>query len=135
MVHGLSCCRVRGIFPEQGLNLCPLHWQADSCPLYHQGSPELNLNCWLYEPLSNDNIFTHYGPFDMGKIVDVLGQSAFYVALQKCMYNFCNYMDSLSSLLITFYITFQILDYNSLLFCISDLIDNIHTLYFVKISF
>ena len=33
----------RGIFLDQGLNQCPLHWQADSCPLYHQGSPELNL--------------------------------------------------------------------------------------------
>lgn len=22
---------------DQGLNLCPLHWQADSYPLYHQG--------------------------------------------------------------------------------------------------
>ena len=27
------------IFPEQGLNLCPLHWQVDSQPLDHQGSP------------------------------------------------------------------------------------------------
>ena len=30
-----------GIFPDQGLNLCPLHWQADSYPLRHQGSPDL----------------------------------------------------------------------------------------------
>ena len=28
-----------GIFPDQGLNLCLLHWQADSSPLSHQGSP------------------------------------------------------------------------------------------------
>ena len=28
-----------GIFPDQGSNLCPLYWQADSYPLYHQGSP------------------------------------------------------------------------------------------------
>ena len=27
------------IFPDQGLNPCPLHWQADSQPLRHQGSP------------------------------------------------------------------------------------------------
>ena len=27
-----------GIFPDQGLNLCPLHWQADSYPLHHRGS-------------------------------------------------------------------------------------------------
>ena len=28
-----------GIFPDQGPNPCPLHWQADSQPLRHQGSP------------------------------------------------------------------------------------------------
>ena len=27
---GLSCPVTCGIFPDQGLNLCPLHWQADS---------------------------------------------------------------------------------------------------------
>ena len=42
--------------------------------------------------MSNDNIFTLYEPFDVGKIVCILGQSAFYVALQKCMYNICNYV-------------------------------------------
>ena len=41
--HGLSCFVACGIFPDQGLNLCPLHWQADSYPLYHQGSPMLLL--------------------------------------------------------------------------------------------
>ena len=30
---------LQGIFPTQGLNLCLLHWQADSLPLSHQGSP------------------------------------------------------------------------------------------------
>ena len=25
-----------GLFPDQGLNPCPLHWQADSQPLRHQ---------------------------------------------------------------------------------------------------
>ena len=28
-----------GVFLSQGLNLCLLHWQADSLPLSHQGSP------------------------------------------------------------------------------------------------
>ena len=37
VVHGLSCSVACGIFLEQGLNPCPLHWQADSHPLYHQG--------------------------------------------------------------------------------------------------
>ena len=30
-----------GIFPDQGSNPCPLHWQADSQPLRHQGSPQV----------------------------------------------------------------------------------------------
>ena len=37
--HGPSCSAACGIFPDQGLNPCPLHWQADSQPLRHQGSP------------------------------------------------------------------------------------------------
>ena len=27
------------LFLDQGLNACPLHWQRDSSPLDHQGSP------------------------------------------------------------------------------------------------
>ena len=30
VAHGLSCSVARGIFPDQGSNPCPLHWQADS---------------------------------------------------------------------------------------------------------
>ena len=30
VAHGLSCSAAYGIFPDQGLNPCPLHWQADS---------------------------------------------------------------------------------------------------------
>ena len=37
--NGLICSAARGIFPDRGLNLCLLHWQADSLPLSHQGSP------------------------------------------------------------------------------------------------
>ena len=39
VAHGLSCSTARGIFPDQGSNPCPLHWQADPQPLRHQGSP------------------------------------------------------------------------------------------------
>ena len=38
VAHGPSCSEACGIFPDQGLNPCPLHWQADSQPLRHQGS-------------------------------------------------------------------------------------------------
>ena len=49
---GLSSCDSRalehrlsswGIFPDQGLNLCLQHWQADFLPLSHKGSPHLGL--------------------------------------------------------------------------------------------
>ena len=39
VAHGPSCSAACGILPDQGLNPCPLHWQADSQPLHHQGSP------------------------------------------------------------------------------------------------
>ena len=39
--HGPSCSAARGILPDQGTNPCPLHWQADSQPLRHQGSPRV----------------------------------------------------------------------------------------------
>ena len=39
VAHGPSCSAAYGIFPDQGSNPCPLHWQADSQPLRHQGGP------------------------------------------------------------------------------------------------
>ena len=39
VAHGPSCSATCGIFPDQSSNPCPLHWQADSQPLHHQGSP------------------------------------------------------------------------------------------------
>ena len=37
---GVGCnFLLQGIFPTQGLDLCLLHWRADSLPLTHQGSP------------------------------------------------------------------------------------------------
>ena len=39
VAHGPSCSAACGIFPDQGSNPCRLHWQADSQPLRHQGSP------------------------------------------------------------------------------------------------
>ena len=40
VAHGPRCSAACGIFPDQGSNPCPLHWQADSQPLCHQGSPK-----------------------------------------------------------------------------------------------
>ena len=51
VAHGPSCSVACGIFPDQGSNPCPLHWQADSQPLRHQGSPS-NLT---FDYLSKEN--------------------------------------------------------------------------------
>ena len=50
VAHGTSCSAACGIPPDQGSNLCPLHWQADSQPLHHQGSP----HCGFDLHFSND---------------------------------------------------------------------------------
>ena len=39
VVPELSCSEAHGIFPDQRLNPYLLHWQVDSLPLSHQGSP------------------------------------------------------------------------------------------------
>ena len=49
--HRFSYSEARGIFLDQGSNWCPLHWQADSQPLNHQGSPQqqsLKIKLLLY---------------------------------------------------------------------------------------
>ena len=58
VAHGLSCSMVCGIFPDQGLNLCPLHWQADSQPLDHQRSP----------PLYSSLVFWQEGMWDLNSL-------------------------------------------------------------------
>ena len=46
VAHRPSPSAACGIFPDQGSNPCPLHWQADSQPLRHQGSPLFSLYWW-----------------------------------------------------------------------------------------
>ena len=49
VAHGPSHSEACGIFPDQGSNPCPLHWQADSQPLCHQGSSgPVILSLYLY---------------------------------------------------------------------------------------
>ena len=50
VAHGPCCSAACGTFPDQGSNPCLLHWQADSQPLHHQGSP------WLDNSLVINNI-------------------------------------------------------------------------------
>ena len=48
VAHGPSRSAACGILPDQGSNPCPLHWQADSQPLRHQGSPGLSvISLWF----------------------------------------------------------------------------------------
>ena len=48
VAHGPSCSAACGIFSDQDSNPCPLHWQADSQPLRHQGSPVIHLFVILF---------------------------------------------------------------------------------------
>ena len=61
VAHGLSCSVACGIFPDQGSNQCPLRRQADSYPLYHQGS--YKVNCLLKNTRNEKKyyIFTIFG--------------------------------------------------------------------------
>ena len=36
--HWLNCSEECGVFPDYGSDPCPLRWQVDSYPLYHEGS-------------------------------------------------------------------------------------------------
>ena len=49
---------LRGMWdlPRQGSNPCPLHWQADSQPLRHQGKPEFFQGLSVFATLS---FFSH----------------------------------------------------------------------------
>ena len=49
VAHGPSCSAACGILPDQGSNPRPLHWQAVSQPLRHQGSPDM-LHFKSYRP-------------------------------------------------------------------------------------
>ena len=59
VMHGLSRSMACGIFPDQGLNPCLLHWEADSSPLSHQGSPNpvyLEVCCLTHPCTSKENV-------------------------------------------------------------------------------
>ena len=62
VAHGPSCSVACGIFPNQGSSPCPPHWQADSQPLGHHGSPWLLFLWWdlLNEGLCLPNHEMHY---------------------------------------------------------------------------
>ena len=62
VAHGPSCSAAWGIPRDQGSNPCPLHWQADSQPLRHQGSPRfLKVEKWIQFGLSPQSLLFVYG--------------------------------------------------------------------------
>ena len=66
VAHGPSCSAACGIFPDQGSNPCPLHWQADPQPLRHRGSPHslvLIAFCKLWEFLCGQSCPLHLESF------------------------------------------------------------------------
>ena len=70
-----SCCLACGIFPDQRLNPCPLHWQVNSYPLHHQRSPrklffcpQKDMNWFSAVPGSSDGKASAYNARDPGLI-------------------------------------------------------------------
>ena len=66
----LSCSRACEIFTDQGSNPCLLHWQADSWPLNHQGSPLWCILNWQYFQLMMD-LLEHNHSISWGRSVIV----------------------------------------------------------------
>ena len=48
MLLELGCSAACGVFSDQGSNVCLLHWQVDSLPLSHQGSPSEPIRVYLF---------------------------------------------------------------------------------------
>ena len=61
VAHGLSCSLACGIFLDQGLNSCLLHWRVDSLPLSHQETHDKHSR--IGEKWSGVQI-THKEPWD-----------------------------------------------------------------------
>ena len=59
VAHGPSCSAACGILPDQGSNPCPLHWQADSQPLRHQGSPHFFSVVRMFKVYSLSSFYIH----------------------------------------------------------------------------
>ena len=89
VAHGPSCSVACGIFPDRGSNPCPLHWQADSQPLRHQGSPSLDhFKSWSQWPRARlltkyVNLFETHFPRPSGS--DPIFTSVTPLHVQLCM--------------------------------------------------
>ena len=57
VVLGFSLSAARGIFPDQGSNLCLLHWEEDSLPLGHPEAPRSSLTHFDHFCLYTQRVF------------------------------------------------------------------------------
>ena len=95
VAHGPSRSAACGIFPDQGLNPCPLHWQADSQPLRHQGSPipSSSLPSMLCNGLQNISLLVTSGFLHVGsdkilsKFLNLIGL-CFFICHMGIMYSY-----------------------------------------------
>ena len=63
-MHGLSCSVACGIFPDQGSNPCPLHWQADSFFFFFNFIATLFLSFFIFGCVGSSvraRAFSSYG--------------------------------------------------------------------------
>ena len=65
--NGLSCSAAYGIFPDQGLNMFLLHWQADSLPPSHQESPIANISYFCLVLSNSEDALSYIISFDPHK--------------------------------------------------------------------
>ena len=88
-----SCSEACDIFPDQGLNPCPLHLKVHSYPLYHWGSTKneiLKHLPWLsfqYSPLNKScSIFSTFPfPHSLSLIQDVLTFYSYVRYRSECL--------------------------------------------------
>ena len=61
--HRLSCFMECEVFLDRALNSHPLHWQADTYPLYHQGNPVCEFCFYIFQNTGNKHLGIQYGNF------------------------------------------------------------------------
>ena len=77
---GLNCSLACGIFPDEVSNQCLLHWQVDSLPLSHQGSPF----CFIF--IKESSIFIEWY-FERSQKIS-------YICKRKFSSEICHYFKS-----------------------------------------
>ena len=87
VAHGPSCSAACGILPDQGSNPCPLHWQADSQPLRHQGSPSPSIFRTTLPTLPNASFsfFSQMSDLQCGMKISPPSPALFPFILCVCM--------------------------------------------------